>query len=317
MKKFLINTEINEIKLSNIDIENGFVMSRFFDIAPLEKSISENGLLNPVAVDNRKRLLSGYRRFTVYKVLGEKTIPCVVAQGEEKNLFRAILLENLSHRKFNHLESALVINRLTSWYDKKTIVSEYLPLLGYSSSPKMMEALSEVLSFEQDVQQALAQEELLLSDIRLLQRIDSLDRGRLVKILLSINAGLNARKEILENLFEISKRDDKSIAEVLEKLGADSIVSNEKLSLPERTAAFRKAVRLERYPLLVSLEQEFFENVKKLKLPQGASIQWPPFFEGSDYRLTIPFKDEKDLAEKFTKLKDLGNAKILPKSHID
>ncbi len=317
MKKFLKNTQSVKTAVSDIDTSGGFIMSVFFDTAALERSIAENGVINPLIIDNRNRLLSGLRRIAVCKALNMNHVPCVTAEGDEKEIFRAVLLENLSHRRFNHLEAALVIKKLGNWLDDKTIVSEYMPLLGYSSSLKLMKALSAVLSFDKKVQQALAEEELLLSDITLLGKFEEKDRDPLVSILLSINAGLNARKEILENLFEISRRDDLSISEILEKVQAENIINNEQLSQPEKTAALRKAVKLERYPLLSSLEDKLRENVSNLKLPHGTSVQPPAFFEGSDYKLTVSFKDESELGEKLEKIKDIGNAKILPDPHID
>ena len=75
--------KINDIKISiRIRIENS-------DVSQLKKSIEEIGLLNPIIVNEKNELLSGFRRLTACRELGWEDIDAVIlktAEDEVKKL---------------------------------------------------------------------------------------------------------------------------------------------------------------------------------------------------------------------------------------
>ncbi|HSO09805.1 MAG TPA: ParB N-terminal domain-containing protein, partial [Desulfoprunum sp.] len=65
--------------ISEIVVEEGArIRKDVGDIAALEKSIANVGLLNPVVIDENNRLVAGYRRLAACRNLGWKEIEVTV-----------------------------------------------------------------------------------------------------------------------------------------------------------------------------------------------------------------------------------------------
>ena len=86
------------------------------EIAELALSIRENGLLQPVTVrrlaQNSYELIAGERRRLAFKKIGEKNIPAIIEEIDEKQSAVFALIENLQRRDLNFFEEAAGIARL-------------------------------------------------------------------------------------------------------------------------------------------------------------------------------------------------------------
>jgi ParB family chromosome partitioning protein len=84
-------------------------------ICSLADSIAENGLISPIAVrraGERYQLIAGERRLMAFRLLGEKTIPAIVQQADDRQSAVLSLVENLQRRDLNFLEEAAAIAAL-------------------------------------------------------------------------------------------------------------------------------------------------------------------------------------------------------------
>ncbi len=93
------------------------------DLAELQASISEVGILQPIVVrpltaplpDNleaRYELIMGERRWRASKLAGLENIPAIVRRTEDEDLLRDALLENLHRAQLNPLEEAAAYQQL-------------------------------------------------------------------------------------------------------------------------------------------------------------------------------------------------------------
>lgn len=83
----------------------------------LMKSIDEIGLLSPIKVrttsDGRYKIIYGNRRYKASKMLGRKTIPCIVSTvTDEMEIYLEQIAENLTREGFSPIEEAEAFNKL-------------------------------------------------------------------------------------------------------------------------------------------------------------------------------------------------------------
>ena len=85
---------------------------RTFDPAALEdltSSILEHGVLQPIAVrrrGDRYEIVSGERRWRACRELGEKDIPVVVVEADDRKMLELALVENIQRQDLDAIEKA-------------------------------------------------------------------------------------------------------------------------------------------------------------------------------------------------------------------
>jgi len=129
MPETITNNEIMNLPLKLILVDQSFNCRG--DIAPMDvqelaRDIEKNGLLAPVIIQKYEkehlgteypwRLIAGFRRFTAHKVLGAKTIKCVISGVDNDKDARIInLRENLLRKDLNIVEEAQAVKHLNSF----------------------------------------------------------------------------------------------------------------------------------------------------------------------------------------------------------
>lgn len=90
-----------EIQISKIKIKKR-VRKEIGNLKPLMESLERNGLLNPIIINEKNELLSGYRRLMAAKRLGWNTIEVKVIKTSNDNLkkLEIELDENLLRKDF-------------------------------------------------------------------------------------------------------------------------------------------------------------------------------------------------------------------------
>lgn len=83
------------------------------DLTSLERSIQKVGLLNPILLDENKKLIAGYRRLTACRNLGWKSIEANIVRfnGNLLKMLDAEVDENLFRKDFTQEEIALIDKR--------------------------------------------------------------------------------------------------------------------------------------------------------------------------------------------------------------
>ena len=83
----IVDIDINEIKVRKR------VRSKTASHDSLVASIKEHGLLEPIVIDQKKRLVAGMRRLEACKELGHKTILAMVVEVESEEQFLLLEME--------------------------------------------------------------------------------------------------------------------------------------------------------------------------------------------------------------------------------
>jgi ParB family chromosome partitioning protein len=302
------NLSLKEIFLE----DERFRTSYYFSLDKLILSIQKVGLLNPPLVALRDRhyiLVSGWKRVFACLKLGLSSLSVLLLEEEDElKIFLTAFYENLATREFSLIEKAEILSRLKKFGEKKEItVRHYLPLLDIPSTLSHLESYSSFSGFESGTKRIIHQKNMPFSSVKLLAGFTSKEKKLLLPLLRP--SGQNRMKEILEDLKEISRRDDIAPQEILSSKEILDIMKSEKLSPLEKVDKIRLNLREKRYPALFSQRKCFDSLVKKLQLPRGIAVRPSPFFE--DEELSIDFRcgNSEELKNNLLKLQALASKK--------
>jgi ParB family chromosome partitioning protein len=300
------NLSLKEIFLE----DERFRISYYFSLEKLILSVQNVGLLNPLLVALRDKhfiLISGWKRVLACTKLSISSVPVfVLEEVDDLIAFLAAFYENLATREFSLLEKAEIINRLKKFgEDEKKIVRHYLPLLDIPSTLSNLESFLAFSRVEPEVKRVIHEKNMPFSSVKLLAGFTAQERKLLLPLLLP--AGQNKLKGILEDLKEISRRNDTAAKKILSSKEIMDIVRSEKLSPLQKTDKVCLILRKKRYPALSSRNESFDSLLKKLRLPETVLVKPSPFFEEEHFTVNFSFGNSEELKTNLLKLQELAS----------
>jgi ParB-like chromosome segregation protein Spo0J len=308
MKKPLQSTPLQG-EIAGIDLNPGpFCMSFNFDMGLLKASIERFGILNPPYLlrhsDDSFRVVAGYRRLLAARELGWSCTDCRVLPNSFPPL-EALLLnlyDNLTQRKLNDVEKAMVLQRLSHFINPEEIVARFMPLLEIPSNQKTLDLFLGLEELEDPIRVSVARERVSMRVAGLMRNLDTDDRLKINELFTALKLSFNQQWEVIQWIVESASREGRSPKKILEEDALIEIMNNSEMSNPIKSKTIIKILRKRRFPSVVKAETAFKKGVSRLSLPQGLKIIPPPFFEGKKYRLEIGFSQGEELKEKVESL---------------
>ena len=312
MKKPLQSTSLR-VEISDIDLDPGpFCMSFNSDLGPLKASIERFGILNPPYLlrnlDSGFGVVAGYRRLLAARELGWAYTDCRVLPDGFPPL-KGLLLnlyDNLTQRKLNDVEKAMVLQRLSHFINPEEIVARFMPLLDIPSNQKTLDLFLGLEELEDPVRVSVASERVSLRVAGLMRNLDTDDRLKINELFTALKLSFNQQWEVIQWIVESAGREGRTPQEILDDEALAEILHDNIMSNPIKSKTIVKLLRERRFPSLVKAEKEFKKGVSGLSLPKGVKIIPPPFFEEENYRIEIGFSQGKDLKEKVEGLSRLS-----------
>ena len=124
-------------------------------LSELTQSIDTNGLVQPVLLRKAPtgyQLIAGERRFRAYQQLGKRTIPALIRDATEEQMFELSLVENIHRSDLNPVERAKAYRSYISQFELTQ--TEAANRLGEDRS--VLSNLLRILELPIDLQQLLA-----------------------------------------------------------------------------------------------------------------------------------------------------------------
>ncbi|MCD6386150.1 ParB/RepB/Spo0J family partition protein [Candidatus Sumerlaeota bacterium] len=275
--------------------------------AQLVNSIKTVGLINPPILeqvnpgrDKRFRIICGWRRVAACKKLRYPELDAYVLQpvATEKEPVKEHLLlafyDNLSHRSFNPVEKAHWLKKLVDVFGAEQTRKQYMPLLGVSKSYELLRRYLVLATASEPVKKLAVSESISLKEVLVLSKMTRAEQRAFVKLSERLQLGVNLRREFLHLLYEISRRDDIKITELLNRQEIAQIL-NSSQRLPKQVEDVRRVLRSWRYPELSGVEEKFHSLMRALKLPTGIRFQPSEFFEDGTYSLSLSIQTAEQL----------------------
>lgn len=296
-----MNFRIESVRLSDIHHENRtFQITTERDPSPLIRSVREIGLISlPVLFDSGSELIiiSGFRRMQVCRDLGRlKTESRILPTDTEPlRLAQIAISENSFQRELNLIELSRAYHLLHEAENNTAALQRTAIALNLPGTPAFMEKLRPLVQLPEAIQQAILSETVPLPMALELAEMGTEVGKRLAELFTALNPSLNKQREMLSLAKEIAAREDLSVWDVFQAPPVQAVLSNGELDRNQKIFRLRRHLKHRRFPTLSRAEDRFQETVKTLKLGPGVQLNPPPFFEGSDYRLSLRFSRLSEL----------------------
>lgn len=302
--------QILELPLSQV-VPNVNQPRKFFneiELAELAESILENGVLQPIIVEQVDRgkyqIIAGERRFRASKIAGLKTIPSIIHAFNEDKSFIVAMLENVQRSNLNPIEEAQ--GYLTICNQFNVSQSDVAKMLGKSRSH--VSNLINILSMPQEIVDMVSKGEISTSHAKVLKGVNlenSIDiASKVVKEKLSVRG--------LEKLIDENSTKSKHTSQRSESVNFNPSqgLPNEDANILEKQLKEEKAshsAAMESYSKEwenVPREILFLEDSFNSKFRQMMHIQHQIDDTG---KIIIHYSDIDELREVMCKLVELGD----------
>ena len=298
-----------DLKKISLDDER-FRTSYSFSLEKLKLSLKEIGLLHPPVVTRRGKrfiLVSGWKRVLACRELSLSPVPVCVTEGKDDlRTFLIAFYENLATREFSLLEKAEALSRLKKFGEGETkIIRHYLPLLDIPETLSHLDSYLAFSEFDPDVKKAVQEKNMTFPVLKLFSEFTPDEQKLLLPCLLLL--GQNKRKEILEDLIEISKRNDIPVKNLIFTKEIKAIQDTGSLTPLQKADKIRLLLRKQRYPVFSSWKDSFDSLLKRMRWPAEVSVDPSPFFEDENITVTFTFEDQEQFKSNLDRLEELSS----------
>lgn len=303
------NSLYQKIYLNQIDLEdltfNLTPVDREEISAQLRDTTSRCGILNPpllITTENgRFAIVAGRQRLMAARqILADNFCNCLVLPGDTPSavLLTIALHDILLSRPASPLEKAICWQKAVGFLGRDRATEEFSPQLDLTRqlTPARLE---KILTFNDEMQAALHHGSLELKTALKLIELDTTDRHALFQIIKQLRLSSSNQKKLLEHCLELHHRQNRLIGAILAEPDCLEIINHPEANPPQKTAMLMNWLTSLCYPRLTEASKAFRSFVGKLQLPKGVSLEHTPSFEKDNMQMTIDFKDQLQLAEKW------------------
>jgi len=111
------------------------------------------------------------------------------------------------------------------------------------------------------------------------------DGAALLEVALTLKAGENHLRDLMDWLEEIELRDGVAISELLQSKTIADIRTDPRLGRADRLKRIKDQIRRIRFPRLSQIEDLIQSKIRQLKLPPAVKLSAPAGLEGGDLRI--------------------------------
>jgi len=164
-------------------------------VAEIAASIKKNGLLQvPTArqVNGHYQLAFGHTRLAAFKFLQEETMPLIVRELDDLQMFELGVSENIKRRDLNPIEQAQAMKRYMEEFGKSSVEAGEF----FNVSPESVRGTVRYLNLPEPVQEKLAAGELTQTAARKLLTIARVDQEQVKQAMDNITSGMSAEDAV-------------------------------------------------------------------------------------------------------------------------
>jgi ParB family chromosome partitioning protein len=291
--------KLDIIPISRIDFkDNTFLIRPGVGMPSLLNSIKEVGIINEPILRGKNgvyQIISGYRRLQACKELGIGEILSKVYQSDEitnEECLKVVYYENQGRLgDIEKGELLLKFKRLCE-LDGNELTQRVLPFLGIPQSRRNFEKYVRLGELQREIKDAFYSQKITVEQAVILSEVPSPSSIEMLnRVFLKLKLNANESKEVVKEIKEISIRDKKGVKEIIDEIELNIDQGDVK------SDSFRRELKLMRYPMLTSAQEEFKSCLKGLNIPKDVTMLHPPFFEGNYVEIRMKIGSVDRLSE--------------------
>jgi len=293
----ILPAQYQTVPLSQIDLQNeDFRITTREDIDELAASIQHAGLISPPVLIRQTcgyTIVSGYRRLAACRKLGWQEIIARTLEPELSHLacLGLAIAANAFERPLNLIETSRAFQKLSVFSNSHKELADLASSCGLPGNPSIIGKIKNLCLLPVPIQNSILNETISLTMANDLAEQAPDTAVEFTRLFEQLKLGLNKQKEIFTLIGEIARREDTSIRRVLACDALQRILADEDLDRGQKGRKIRTFLRQLRFPHLVKVEQNYFAQVKKLKLNPHIKLIPPKEFEGTTYTLNLNFSN--------------------------
>jgi hypothetical protein len=299
---------IQPIDLKTIDgSDKYYQISVSNECIDLCKSIKNIGLIHPPTIQkipakNVYRIISGFQRIQACIQLKMKLIPCYVFSESSSSFACAkrAIADNC-HKPMNVLEQSKCLALIEKTLPHHLSINDAAEQIDFPVSTKAMKRIRPLCDMFPCIQKGIANNYIALPVAHKLTTFAEKDALEFTRLFEQLHPGLNIQREILTYCDEISKRDHISIAEIVNDVQVQKILSDD-IDRKQKIHFIRMLLKSKRYPRFSDMEKKVVQQIEQLQLKKTIKLLPPQYFESNYYELHIGFTHTDELKES---LKDM------------
>jgi ParB family transcriptional regulator, chromosome partitioning protein len=305
--------KFTQVNIDQIDTnDQRFQISPYFSVDSLIPSIKKSGLLNPPVLTKREQkyiIVSGWRRITACQKLSVPLIPVFVMPGEsDLKAFKIPVYENLSIRDYSQIEKAAVIRKFYDFGEEpENIIKKYMSLLKIPPTREVMEVYLNIDGLKENIKKTAHQKNWSLGMLEIMTELAPEEAQALYPFMEPLS--LNKQKQLIENLFDISRKQDVSVQNLLNSGELLRIQDDKSLNPFQKAEKIYMLSKKLKNPTFNTWEKAFRELSQSLDLPEEMKVIPSKFFEGDTITIKLDIKNREELKKHILKLKELSERK--------
>jgi hypothetical protein len=201
----------------------------------------------------------------------------------------------MSTRSFNHVETGMVLNRLTNHVPRHMILDTYMPLLNLPSYESMLDVFLRLENLDDPIKIALAEGCLSMQTIQSLLEMDKTSRLSVFEYLIKLNFNFNKQRQFIDMILDLSVKEKVSVSSILHDESLLHMMERDEHNKPQKVKQIFRWLKHRRFPQLTRVEETLKKRINFLNLPKGVEIDPPPFFEKEEFLMYIAFKNGSTL----------------------
>jgi hypothetical protein len=284
----------------------------------LQGSIGRAGLIHPpklLQTADGIIVLAGFRRLAACRALGWPRVPAHVFEEQDISASERCILaiaDNTVNRQLNLVETAAAVRLLHDRLENADAVSRALRALQMPTNTAWIDQQMAMSSLPGFLHEALLAGVIGEAMAQRLGKVDREDAAALCRVFTDYRFNLNRQREVLTLCVDISRRDDRTIREVLMPAAAAAEAGSASPETAQRRRALLEVLHRGRYPRIAGAERRFEQLRKALGTGEGMQLTPPAYFEGRAYRMTFSFSSIPEFHERIARLR-----KIADNPHLD
>ena len=247
------------------------------------------------------KIVGDIHRFIEAQDAGATTIPVYLIQESESTLeLLQLIIEYYSPMSL--LDKALFTRAALELGVPRSVVAEDLfSLMELPPREKLIDQVLFLLKLPEALQSFILEKDLSLKRALIFQRAEN-ELEWVEHFISNLKVGINMTAEIIQNVWEMSKRDGVDFKTKAMEMGlwemADTVYEDTRLAVME----IREKINTARFPSLSAAGQKLAATVQKAELPDAIKLKWDPYFEQQGLHISFHAKDEADLDQSLEKL---------------
>ncbi len=288
-----------EIGTAEIFDSHTYTIHPFLKDSPSPKSLMESidlsGLINPPGVieleDMRYDVIYGRQRLKC--ICSQEKIWCKIfpPSTSPETILSVIMEDQHSKKNLNLIEQAFFLKLCQTLIPNNEKRHSYLQKLSQHRITKGHKFLDKFLDLHPKIQRKLHEGVVSEKAVNGFLKFDHKQQCTLVNLFKNLQLSSNNQKNVITDLYEISRRKGITLDNLLESKDFTVILHNHKMLPKQRSIKFLQLLKQLNNPRLSAAQKELESEIKQLKLPANINLTPSQYFETEEVTLSIKFKN--------------------------